>query len=101
MFVWSVWLGPRDVVRENASEDEVLRSEGRHLLRNEPEAAVVAASAREGDDRLSDLLGDLRQALLFGLVVCLAAAALFIAAARTVGTDESSRAERAREAGEP
>ncbi len=51
--------------------------------------------------RLSDYLGDLRQALLFGLVVCLVAAALFIAAARTVGTDESSRAERARKAGEP
>ena len=51
--------------------------------------------------RLSDLLGDLRQALLFGLVVCLAAAALFIAAARSVGRDESSRAERARKAGEP
>ncbi|MBK5256568.1 MAG: MFS transporter [Vicinamibacteria bacterium] len=50
--------------------------------------------------RLSDLLGDLRQALLFGLVVCLTAAALFAAAARSVEADESSRAERAREAGE-
>ena len=50
--------------------------------------------------RLSDLLGDLRQALLFGLVVCLVAAALFVTAARTVGADESSRAERARKAGE-
>lgn len=50
--------------------------------------------------RLSDQLGDLRQALLFGLVVCLVAAALFVIAARTVGADESSRAERARSAGE-
>lgn len=50
--------------------------------------------------RLSDLLGDLRQALLFGLVACLTAAALFVAAARTVGADESSRTERARAAGE-
>jgi len=51
--------------------------------------------------RLSDYLGDLRQAMLFGLVVCLVAAALFAAAARSVGADESSRSERARKAGEP
>ena len=51
--------------------------------------------------RLSDLLGDLRQAMLFGLVVCLVAAALFFAAARSVGVDEMSRTRRARDAGEP
>lgn len=51
--------------------------------------------------RLSDLLGDLRLAMLFGLLVSLTAAALFWSASRTVGADESSRAERARAAGEP
>jgi MFS family permease len=51
--------------------------------------------------RLSDLLGDLRLAMLAGLGVSLVAAAFFLAAARSVGADESSRAERARLAGEP
>ena len=51
--------------------------------------------------RLSDLLGDLRLAMLFGLLVSLVAAALFFAATRSIGADESSRAERARDAGEP
>jgi MFS family permease len=51
--------------------------------------------------RLSDLLGDLRLAMLSGLLVSLVAAALFFSAARSVGADETSRAQRAREAGEP
>ena len=51
--------------------------------------------------RLSDLLGDLRLALLFGLLASLSAAVLFYAASLTVGADESSRTERARAAGEP
>ena len=51
--------------------------------------------------RLSDFLSDLRSAMLFGLFVSFTAALLFYAASRTVGADESSRAERARAAGEP
>jgi MFS family permease len=51
--------------------------------------------------RLSDLLGDLRLAMLFGLFVSFTAATLFLAASRTVGMDESSRTARARAAGEP
>jgi len=50
--------------------------------------------------RLSDLLGDLRLAMLAGLGVSLSAALFFLAAARSVAADESSRAERARLAGE-
>jgi MFS family permease len=50
--------------------------------------------------RISDFLGDLRQAMLFGLVACLGAFVLFVAAARSVGSDEASRGDRARDAGE-
>lgn len=50
--------------------------------------------------RLSDALGDLRLAMLCGLAASFGAAALFAAAARTVGRDEASREARAQAAGE-
>jgi hypothetical protein len=51
--------------------------------------------------RISDLFGDLRFAMLTGLVANFVAAAFFLAASRRIERDELSREDRARAAGEP
>lgn len=50
--------------------------------------------------RLSDVLGDLRLAMLCGLVANVVAAACFVVAGRTIERDEGTREDRARAAGE-